>query len=61
MTVTAPEAFQIRALVTAWDATAAFDWRCEVREVLLSRVWRYMPDAIVKHRHEFAGYDQGLP
>lgn len=49
-----PEAIEIRALMTARDASAAFDLRCDVREGMLDFIRREMPEAIVRHRGEVA-------
>lgn len=50
VTDTGPDYMEVRALVTASDATVAFDLRCEVREALLAFVRTEMPDAIVRRR-----------
>ena len=52
MTDTQPESVEVRALVTAKDASAAFDLRCDVREAMLAFVRDEMPDALVRHRAE---------
>jgi len=54
VTDTRPEAIEIRALMTARDASTAFDLRCDVREGMLDFMRREMPEAIVRHRGEFA-------
>ena len=51
VTDTSPETIEVRALMTAQDASTAFDLRCDVREGLLSHVRSVMPDAIVRYRH----------
>ncbi|MCW1431651.1 mechanosensitive ion channel family protein [Novosphingobium sp. JCM 18896] len=45
-----PEAIEVRALMTAKDASTAFDLRCDVREGLLRFIRAEMPEAIVRHR-----------
>ena len=54
VTDTTPEAVQIRALVTAADASTAFDLRCDVREAMLAYLRDEMPQAIVRRRAEVA-------
>jgi small-conductance mechanosensitive channel len=54
VTDTTPEAVQLRALVTAVDASTAFDLRCDVREAMLAYLRDEMPQAIVRHRAEVA-------
>ncbi|MFS0737702.1 mechanosensitive ion channel domain-containing protein [Sphingomonas sp. 1P06PA] len=43
---------EVRALVTAKDASAAFDLRCEVREAMLEFIARDMPLALPRSRAE---------
>src|SRR3546814_438746 len=50
VTDTRPEAIEVRALMTARDASRTFDLRCDVREAMLAFVRREMPEAIVRHR-----------
>lgn len=50
VTDTKPEAVEVRALVTAQDAGAAFDLRCDVREAMLTFIRQEMPEAIVQYR-----------
>ncbi len=45
-----PDAVQVRALMTAGDARAAWDLRCDVREKLLSYVQVRMPSALQRRR-----------
>lgn len=45
-----PEAMEVRALMTAKDASSAFDLRCDVREGLLGFIRKEMPEAILRHR-----------
>jgi small-conductance mechanosensitive channel len=47
-----PEAIEVRALMTARDASAAFDLRCDVREALLDFICAEMPEALVRYRGE---------
>ncbi len=44
------EAIEVRALMTAKDASTAFDLRCEVREAVLATVRADMPDAMPRTR-----------
>lgn len=50
VTDTKPEAIEVRALMTAKDASTAFDLRCEVREAMLAFIRCEMPTAIVRYR-----------
>lgn len=50
VTDTKAEAIEVRALMTAKDASTAFDLRCDVREAMLSYIRTEMPDAIVRYR-----------
>lgn len=50
VTDTRPDAIEVRALMTAKDASAAFDLRCDVREALLRFVRTEMPQALVRRR-----------
>lgn len=52
VTDTRPEAIEVRALMTAKDASTAFDLRCEVREALLAFIRATMPEALVRYRGE---------
>ncbi|HEU4968378.1 mechanosensitive ion channel family protein [Sphingomonas sp.] len=45
-----PEAIEVRALMTAKDASTAFDLRCDVREAMLAFIREQMPEAIVRYR-----------
>lgn len=44
------EAIEVRALMTAKDASTAFDLRCEIREGLLAFIRSEMPEAITHYR-----------
>ena len=44
------DAIEVRALVTAADASKAFDLRCEVRERMLAYIRDEMPEALVRRR-----------
>lgn len=44
------ESLELRVLVTAADASTAFNLRCAVREALTSFIAREMPEAIVQRR-----------
>ncbi|MHA6720104.1 mechanosensitive ion channel family protein [Sphingomonas sp. RS6] len=50
VTDTKPEAIEVRGLMTAKDASSAFDLRCEIREGLLAFIRAEMPEAIVRYR-----------
>jgi hypothetical protein len=50
VTDTKPEAIELRALMTAKDASLAFDLRCDVREAMLEYIRSEMPEAIVRYR-----------
>jgi small-conductance mechanosensitive channel len=58
VTQAGPEAIEVRALMTARDASSAFDLRCEVREAMLAFIAREMPEAIVRSRGEL-GFSPG--
>jgi small-conductance mechanosensitive channel len=45
-----PEAIEVRALMTARDASTAFDLRCDVREAMLAFMRSEMPEAFVRNR-----------
>jgi small-conductance mechanosensitive channel len=47
-----PDAIEVRALMTARDASIAFDLRCEVREGLLAWLREAMPEALPRRRLE---------
>ncbi len=49
------DAIQVRGLMTARDASTAFDLRCEVREAVLARVRAEMPAALPRRRVLMAG------
>ncbi|PZU06853.1 mechanosensitive ion channel domain-containing protein [Sphingomonas sp.] len=44
------DAIEVRALMTARDASTAFDLRCDVREAMLDFMRREMPEAFVRNR-----------
>ncbi|WP_152663886.1 mechanosensitive ion channel domain-containing protein [Sphingomonas sp. SRS2] len=50
VTDTKPDSLEVRVLVTAADASKAFDLRCDVREALMAFIAREMPEAIVRRR-----------
>lgn len=54
VTDTKPEAIEVRALMTAKDASTAFDLRCEIREAMLAFIRDTMPEAIVRRRGELS-------
>ena len=43
-------AIELRALMTARDASLAFDLRCDVREAMLAYIRAEMPEALLKRR-----------
>jgi small-conductance mechanosensitive channel len=45
-----PEAMEVRALMTAGDASKTFDLRCAVREAMMEFIARKMPEALPKYR-----------
>lgn len=55
-----PEAMEVRALMTAKDASTAFDLRCEIREAMLAFIRADMPEAIVRYRGDL-GFRQPEP
>lgn len=50
VTDTRPDSIEVRALMTARDASIAFDLRCDIREAMLDHVRSTMPEALVRHR-----------
>jgi len=51
VTDTKPDgSIELRGLMTAKDASTAFDLRCDVREALLDYIKREMPEAILRRR-----------
>jgi small-conductance mechanosensitive channel len=46
------EVMELRALVSAADASQAFDLRCDVREALMAYIAQSMPDSLPKRRAE---------
>lgn len=53
-----PDAIEVRALMTAADASIVFDLRCDVREAVLAFIRDDMPEAVV-HRRGLLGF-QGV-
>lgn len=49
------DAIEVRALMTARDAGAVWDLRCEVREAVLGWLRAEMPEALVRRRMEGVG------
>jgi len=49
-----PDAIEVRALMTARDASTAFDLRCDVREAMLAYIRDEMPEAFVRKRGEIS-------
>lgn len=50
ITDTKPECIEVRLLMSASNASAAFDLRCEIRESMLAWIRENCADAIVRHR-----------
>ena len=46
---------EIRALMSAADASAAWDLRCEIREKLIDFIQQHYPDSLPKIRGEISG------
>ena len=55
MTDTSPQGIEVRALVSAADASKAWDLRCEVREKLIGFVRDKYPQALPRLRAELHG------
>ena len=53
------DAVEVRALVSAADASAAWDLRCEVRERLIDFLQRNYPDALPRVRAEVRDFASG--
>ena len=47
-------AIEVRALMTAKDASLAFDLRCDVREAMLEYIRSEMPEALLRYRTEMS-------
>jgi len=58
VTNTSPQGVEVRALVSATDASKAWDLRCEVREKLVSFLQREYPAALPKLRGELREGDR---
>ncbi len=58
VTNTSPKGVEVRALVSATDASKAWDLRCEVREKLVGFLQREYPDALPKLRGELRESDR---
>lgn len=50
VTETTANSIEVRALMTARDASLAFDLRCDVREAMLDYMRKEMPEAFVRNR-----------
>lgn len=59
VTDTTPDAVQLRALMTAGDATSAWNLRCEVREKLLAYLQLRLPAALPRRRVDLAQAERG--
>ncbi|PTQ08545.1 hypothetical protein CLG96_15195 [Sphingomonas oleivorans] len=55
-----PEVMELRVLVTASDASRAFDLRCDMREALIAFIRDEMPEALPRQRISGTGPDQSL-
>ncbi len=55
-----PDVMELRVLMTARDASRAFDLRCNVREKLMGFIAREMPLALPRRRVEPAGWPAEL-
>ncbi|RVT90578.1 mechanosensitive ion channel [Sphingomonas crocodyli] len=51
------EAMELRVLMTAADASLAFDLRCDIREGLISFIATDMPEALPRHRQHLGKLD----
>jgi hypothetical protein len=49
------DAIEVRGLMTAKDASTAFDLRCEVREAVLAFIRADMPEALPRRRVAMPG------
>jgi hypothetical protein len=57
-----PDVMELRVLVTAANASQAFDLRCAVRESLMGFIAKEMPQALPRHRLQTPPErDQGTP
>ncbi len=55
VTETTAVSIEVRLLMSAKDASEAFDLRCQVREAMLAWIAANMPEAISRRRVEAAG------
>ncbi|PSJ43246.1 mechanosensitive ion channel family protein [Allosphingosinicella deserti] len=55
------DAIEVRALVTAADASKAFDLRCDLRERMLAFIREEMPEALVRRRGEITLEQRAVP
>lgn len=55
------EALELRALLSARNASDAFDLRCEVREAVVDYLRREMPEALPRQRHLMGGMNADEP
>ena len=60
VTNTTERTMELRVLMSASDASAAWDLRCEVREKLIDYIQQNYPDALPKVRGEFLGDKPGV-
>jgi small-conductance mechanosensitive channel len=52
---------ELRALVSAADASKAFDLRCDVREALMAFIAHDMPEALPRFRRQISATERDLP
>lgn len=52
VTETSPQSIEVRLLMSAADASQAFDLRCEIRESMLAWIRENQPDAVMRRRIE---------
>ncbi len=57
VTETSPQSIEVRLLMSAADASQAFDLRCDIRESILAWIGQNQPEAIVRRRIETSAND----
>ncbi len=55
-----PESIEVRLLMSAKDAAAAFDLRCAMREAMLAWIRDNMPEAVARRRFEPVGEQEDI-
>jgi small-conductance mechanosensitive channel len=58
VTETYADRIELRALVSAKDATRQFDLRCDVREAMMAFIVKEMPEALVRQRGQIVVEEQ---